>query len=184
MMHFSYSYCRENCAVSSVTEPVLSSSLQMSVNKTCLAIVNQPNLEVNSHTDDPAMPGLFGWRAMLAVLTGCPQGYRSHGDHGSASFTWDICYTPAIFIVLLTWTFFIQIVTVISDITGHHVHSFYKCPSKHGSDIHLSQLSFMECICCWSTRRHHNYQHFVQHQTGNFRYKYATKLITRDTDTQ
>ena len=59
-MHCSYSYCRQNCAVSSVTEPVLSSSLQMSVNETCLAIVNQPNLEVNSHTNEPAMPGLFG----------------------------------------------------------------------------------------------------------------------------
>ena len=44
-------YFREDCTFSSIPEPILSSSLQMSVDKTCVAIINQPNLEVSSNTN-------------------------------------------------------------------------------------------------------------------------------------
>ena len=190
----SSSYFSEKCAVSSVPEPVLSSSLQMSVNEICLAIVNQPNLEVNSSTNYTALPGLFGWCAMLYWLAARIWAHVFPG--GSFLHMWldqlvifeintilSTHYT-IFHCILWNWASFIHTVTVLFDITGHHEHSFYKCASKQDSDIPRSQLSFMECISCRPTRRHHNYQHFIQHQIGDSRDKYATKLITWDTDTQ
>ena len=84
----SYSYFRENCAVSSVPEPILSSSLQMSVNDSCLAIVNQLNLEVNSTQMTQHCMVCLGCVqcCILGVLSRCLQGYRSHRGHGESIF--------------------------------------------------------------------------------------------------
>ena len=109
---------------------------------------------------------------------------RPHFAHGCCKpfhtcFDVKLIYYLCGLILLFFWW-----MTFYACLTGHWCSSILSHWKREDCIIYPSQLSFMECISCWFTRRHHNYQHFIQHQTGNFRYKYATKLIARDTDPQ
>ena len=171
-MTTNFYYFREACAFNPISEPIWSSSLHMSEDKTCVAIINQPNLEVSSNTSYSAsnVIQLIGNQLFCTV------------------YKCVICKICSFNIIICTHTLQLfsavssiitcLIIQTVTDITGHPDKGIYRTKSKYSSNTNSSQLPFMECICCWPSRRRHNYNHLIQLQIGNFRDKYATKLIT------